>query len=445
MSFGEFVRRRHRAGALVVQPRMGFADPDRMRAGLVATRQAAAATVGTITLDSYTRIGDLGAVDHALSAGIGLNGYPIRSHPVATTRAMLHGVVGDDFPVQVRHGSAQPLEIVRAVLRAGLHATEGGPISYCLPYGRIPLSDSVRDWAATCELLASLREAGVEPHLETFGGAMMGQLCPPSQLVAISVLEALFFHRYGVRCVSVSYAQQTNPAQDREAIAALRRLCRELLTGTRWHIVVYAYMGLAPRTPEGARNLLAEAVELAVATGSARLIVKTVAEAHRIPTIAENVAALEHAAAVAGSVAPDVVEGDGGQVYLEAQALVDAVLNCAPEIERAMLSAFKRGLLDVPYCLHPDNAGRSRGYIDADGRLGWADIGSLPLGRIAEGHRRHALSSTSLMRALSYVQRTFDEDALDRRADRPALDSHEGELPGRMSDGHQRHGPRLPI
>lgn len=434
MSFGGHVWRRHRSGELVVQPRMGFADPGRMRAGLVATRRAAATTVGTITLDSYTRIGDLGAVDHALRAGIGLNGYPIRSHSAETTRAMLHGIVADGFPVQVRHGSAQPLEIVRALLRAGLHATEGGPISYCLPYGRTPLSESVRNWAATCELLAGIRGAGVEPHLETFGGAMMGQLCPPSQLVAISVLEALFFHRYGVRCVSVSYAQQTNPAQDREAIAALRRLCRELLPGTRWHIVVYAYMGLAPRTPEGARTLLAEAVELAVATGSARLIVKTVAEAHRIPTIAENIAALEYAAAVADTAADAVVpgggDGDGGQVYLEARALVDAVLNSAPEIERAILTAFKRGLLDVPYCLHPDNAGRSRSYIDADGRLGWADIGSLPLARIAEGHRQHALSSASLMQALSYVQRTFDDDR---------------ELPGRRSDGRQRPDPRLPV
>ena len=438
MSFGEYVRRRHRSGELVVQPRMGFADPDRMRAGLVATKRAAATTVGTITLDSYTRIGDLGAVDHALRTGIGLNGYPIRSHSAATTRAVLDGVAGDEFPVQVRHGSAQPLEIVRALLRAGLRATEGGPISYCLPYGRTPLTDSVDNWAATCELLAGLRGAGVEPHLETFGGAMMGQLCPPSQLVAISVLEALFFHHHGVRCVSVSYAQQTSPAQDREAIAALRRLCRELLPGTRWHIVVYAYMGLAPRTPEGARNLLAGAVELAVATGSARLIVKTVAEAHRIPTIAENIAALEHAAAVAdsaagsaaGSVAPDRGEDDGGQVYLEAHALVDAVLNSAPEIGRAMLSAFKRGLLDVPYCLHPDNAGRSRSYIDADGWLRWADIGSLPLARIADGYRKHAVTSAGLMRALSYAQRTFDDDR---------------ELPGRRSDGHQRPDPRLPV
>src|SRR5207253_1140899 len=56
--FGEFVARAQARGALVVQPRMGFSDPALMRAGLSATKAAAATTVGTLTLDSYTRVGD---------------------------------------------------------------------------------------------------------------------------------------------------------------------------------------------------------------------------------------------------------------------------------------------------------------------------------------------------------------------------------------------------
>ncbi|MEV8411548.1 methylaspartate mutase, partial [Streptomyces niveus] len=50
--FGAFVRRAHGAGRLVVQPRMGMSDPAVMRAGLRATREARATTVGTLTLDS---------------------------------------------------------------------------------------------------------------------------------------------------------------------------------------------------------------------------------------------------------------------------------------------------------------------------------------------------------------------------------------------------------
>ncbi|HEX6352591.1 methylaspartate mutase [Actinophytocola sp.] len=415
MNFGEFVEQ---AAQLVVQPRMGFADPARMRAGLLATRDANATTVGTITLDSYTRVGDLASVDRALRTGFGLNGYPIVSHSTQVTRAMLDGVESTDFPVQVRHGSPRPAEIFQALVAARLHATEGGPVSYCLPYGRTSLEESVRNWAACRELAPLIRESGVEPHIETFGGCMMGQLCPPGLLVALSVLEALFFYHHGFRSISVSYAQQTNPAQDREAIAALRRLCTELLPSARWHVVVYAYMGLYPRTPQGALELLASAAELAVATGSPRLIVKTAAEAHRIPTIAENVAALEHAAAAARPLTtPPLPDGDN-EIYREAHALLDAVLNCEEELGRALVTAFKRGLLDVPYCLHPDNAGQTRSYLDADGTLRWADTGSLPLSTMDGMGARRSVGSADLMAALSHVRDTFDALALARREPR---------------------------
>lgn len=414
MSFEEFVARRHAAGELVVQPRMGFAEPAAMRAGLAATKAAGAATVGTVTLDSYTRVCDTASAEQALRTGSPLNGYPIANHPQETTRAMLAGLIGPSFPVQVRHGSARPEHIFRAMINAGLHVTEGGPVSYCLPYSRTPLDEAVRNWSRACELLLGADLPGGRPHLETFGGCMMGQLCPPSELVAISVLEALFFYRKGVRGISVSYAQQTNMTQDREAVAALRRLCVELLPGARWHVVIYAYMGLFPQTELGARALLGEAAALARSTGAGRLIVKTVAEAHRIPTVAENVAALEYAGAVAREVQQGPVVDADNQVYREAYALVDAVLNSHEDLDRAIVLAFKRGLLDVPFCLHPDNVGKARSYLDSAGRLGWSELGALPLRHVVEGRHAAALTSSGLMSALSRVQHTHDAAALER-------------------------------
>ncbi|MCS0603060.1 methylaspartate mutase [Streptomyces sp. LP11] len=408
VGFGAFVRRAHDAGRLVVQPRMGMSSPERMRAGLLATRDTAATTVGTITLDSYTRVGDLDSARLAVLEGVPLNGYPIAGHERATTRAVLDGIHGPGFPVQVRHGSAAPQHIFRALTAVGLDASEGGPVSYCLPYGRVPLRDSVGHWRASCELLAALRDSGAEPHLETFGGCILGQLCPPGLLVAVSVLEAMFFHRHGIRSISVSYAQQTDPRQDAEAVAALRTLCARFLPHTEWHVVVYAYMGLFPETEHGAYALLGKAAELAVASGSERLIVKTVAESRRIPTVAENVAALEHAAAVAARTARAPLEGTGTQTYAEATALVEAVLALDDDLGRALLTAFATGCLDVPYCLHPDNAGFSRSYIDADGRLCWSDIGKMPLTGIADVRPARAITSDELLGALSHVRRRYD-------------------------------------
>jgi methylaspartate mutase epsilon subunit len=387
---------------------MGFSDPAAMRAGLAATRRAGAATVGTITLDSYTRVGDLAAVDRALAAGLPLNGYPITSIDPTVTRAMLMGIRGPDFPVQVRHGSAVPGHIFDALVALGLNVSEGGPVSYCLPYGRTPLAESVRNWANCARRFAALQEWGAEPHLETFGGCLLGQLCPPSLLVAVSVLEALFFCQYGLRSVSVSYAQQTHLAQDLEAVAALRRLCAELLPVPDWHVVIYTYMGLYPATDEGATRLLGQSARLAVYSGSERLIVKTVAESRGIPTVAQNVAALRFAGSFAPTDVTPIAADQDSATYEEASDLVEAVLDLAPDVGRALLRAFDRGYLDVPYCLHPDNRGRTRSYVADDGWLRWSDTGSLPVRRpVRDGN--HRVTSDGLLADLSYIRRTFDD------------------------------------
>jgi methylaspartate mutase epsilon subunit len=421
-SFGRFVTRAHQAGRLVVQPRMGMSSPGTMRAGLLATKRASATTVGTITLDSYTRMGDHDRARAAVAAGAELNGYPIVAHDVAITRGVLDGVAGLDFPVQIRHGSPGPQDIIGALIGAGLHATEGGPVSYCLPYSRAPLDASIRSWVRSCELLAGLAQTGVQPHLETFGGCMMGQLCPPGLLVAMSVLECLFFRRHGLRSVSLSYAQQTHPEQDAEAVLALRRLAAEWLPDVDSHVVLYAYMGVYPRTNGGATRLLADAARLAVRTGAARLIVKTTVEAYRIPSIADNVDALETAAAAAeecrrgaddtGTHDTGTGTGDTG-IYAEASALIDAVVNLRADIGRALADAFRSGYLDVPYCLHPDNAGRTRSYIDATGRLQWSGIGSLPIRGVVRPTGSGELTSDGLLASLSYVERKYDNASLE--------------------------------
>jgi len=414
-SFGAFVAHQQQAGHLVVQPRMGMSSPRAMRAGLLATRRADAHTVGTLTLDSYTRVGDDERARAAVVAGVDLNGYPITAYDAATTRGVLDGVCGPDFPVQIRHGSPCPERIFSALIDAGLDATEGGPVSYCLPYSRTSLATAVANWERSCELLAGLRETGAEPHLETFGGCMLGQLCPPSLLVAISVLECLFFRQHGLRSVSLSYAQQTSPEQDTEAVQALARLAAEWLPGLDWHIVIYAYMGVYPRTPNGASRLLAEAARLAVRTGAARLIVKTKVEAYWIPSIADNVEALETAAraAEAAQRPPVAAAASGTGIYAEARTLIEEVTALHRDLGRAFTDAFRLGYLDVPYCLHPDNAGRARSYIDSDGRLQWSRIGAMPLGDLVRPAGSARLTADGLLTSLSFIERKYDDASLE--------------------------------
>ena len=408
--FSHHVRGAHARGRLVVQPRMGFADLGTMREGLLAVGAADATATGTITLDSYTRVNDHDSARQALRTGAELNGFPLVAHGPEATRALLDSVSRPDFPVQVRHGSALPYPLFRAMVEAGVDATEGGPVSYCLPYSRAPIREAVEAWGRCCELIA----AQPEPmHLESFGGCMLGQLCPPSLLVALSVLEALFFREHGLSDISLSYAQQTHPGQDMEAIAALRRLAGERLAQADWHVVLYTFMGVFPRTPVGSFRILEESVRLAVRTGSERLIVKTPAEAHRIPTIAENVDALEFAASIAGDEAgrPARTGATDSGIYEEARLLVDSTLELAPTVGEALVRAFGRGHLDVPYCLHQDNANRSRAYVDAAGMLQWAEPGRMPL-RVERAASRRPVSAKGLLTMLGFNERRFDREHL---------------------------------
>jgi methylaspartate mutase epsilon subunit len=245
------------------------------------------------------------------------------------------------------------------------------------------------------------------------------------------MLEGMFFRQHGITDISLSLTQQTHPGQDLEALLALRAMATEFLSDVDWHVVLYAYMGVYPRTRQGADALLAGAVRLAVRGGAARLIVKTRAEAYRIPTVAENVQALEFAAAVAADAqpAPAIAATDTG-VLAQTRGLIEAVLELHPDIGVALIRAFQTGILDVPYCLHEDNAGQARGALAADGRLVWARTGRMPIdaGPAAD---EEPVSSSALLAALR-----FTADRYDRAAATGSLQEQEDRLerPGRPAN-----------
>ncbi|MEV0256359.1 methylaspartate mutase [Streptomyces sp. NPDC050732] len=410
--FAAYVAEAKNRNELIVQSRMGFTSPELMRAGLDAVRDAGPRVVGTITLDSFTRTGQFLRAGRAIAAGEALNGYPLVSHSDADNAQLLGGVDLAAFPVQVRHGSPRPQEIFRTMGRLGLTVSEGGPVSYCLPYSRVPLRESIDAWAEGCRILA---DGGRGAHLETFGGCMLGQLCPPGLLVALSVLECLFFAENGIRSVSLSYAQQTNPRQDLDAILALRALAEEHLVGVDWHVVLYTFMGVYPKTTGGATALLRESAELAAASGCERLIVKTTVESQRIPTIAENVAALRIAADAAHGV-PRSARLPGSEVLDEASALINATLSLRDSVGDSLHEAFRLGLLDVPYCLHQDNRNRTRTSLDSDGTLRWASKGNMPLPGTPPLHEPEG-AADRLLQMLSFNQHRFD--AVPRGRPRP--------------------------
>lgn len=419
-NFHAFITHAAQRGVLIVQPRMGFSDGAKMRSGLSAVKSSVCNTLGTVTLDSFTRLGLQECATEAIRLGQPLNGYPILSYSADQNRRLIQGIASHDFPIQVRHGSPKALDIFKALLEAGIDATEGGPISYCLPYGRVPLTESIKSWVACCQLFAEYSSYSHPLHIESFGGCLMGQLCPPSLLVAISVLECLFMQQVGVQSVSLSYAQGSSTDQDRGALAALRMLAEELLSQGSWHIVVYCFMGKFPETRSGAKQIIQDSARLAKLAGATRLIVKTAVEAHQIPSINDNIEALQWAATAA--VRDNNYErGAAGNitnirwhtevVYQQARAIIESVLNLSPDLAKALAIAFTKGYLDIPYCLHQDNKRDASAWVDHLGNIQWAETGSIPFPSYLKHtiyKNKQPLTSSDLLTMLSYNQIKYD-------------------------------------
>lgn len=414
-SFAQFVKETHAENKLVVQPRMGFGTLKKMQLGLQAVADCDAPTIGTLTLDSYTRVNDYVSSKIALENNEEINGFPIVTHGAFATRTMLEDLNANQFAIQVRHGTALPVDIIKVLLAAGINATEGGPISYCLPYSRLPLEKSIDSWAECCELLAAPRPDGIHNHLESFAGCMLGQLCPPSLLLALSIIEGVFFKRHGIKSISLSYAQGTNTSQDLAALSALRCLASEYLADIDWHVVVYTYMGVFPKTETGAKELIRTSARIAKFGNAERLIVKTPAEAHRIPTIEENIESLEfayHAAQEAKLESNDFLDSaEQEMLHLQAKLIIETVFDLHENLNKGIIIAFEKGYLDVPYCLHQNNKNKSRSIIDSKGYLQWADIGDIPFNNHLLNDfskRKIPITSDGFLAMLGFMQKRYD-------------------------------------
>lgn len=91
--------------------------------------------------------------------------------------------------------------------------------------------------------------------------------------------------------------------------------------------------------------------------------------------------------------------------------MILSTLNLGADVGTCLVTAFARGYLDIPFCLHPDNRGTAKSHLGPDGRLGWSDIGRMPLRGVAEVGTERPLTAAGLLEALSYVQRRHDLEA----------------------------------
>jgi methylaspartate mutase epsilon subunit len=402
----EVLRAAQDAGRVTVQPRCGVGGHAEMLALLRDLEAGAAPDILTITIDSHTRLKRFDSALRTLTNNpADLNGYPLVTHGWQRGRELNEAVRA---PIEVRHGSPDARILFQYAVASGITSFEGGGISYNLPYSKdVPLATSLRCWQEVDALTGELARLGLIVDRELFG-TLTAVLVPPSISLAISVLEAVAAAREGVRCISISYPQGGNLAQDVAALRAIPVLARRYLPdGVEVFAVLHEFMGVFPRERRHAEQLILYGALVARLGEAAKIITKTYHEAFGIPDTQANVDGLRLAALVNTdlldfvTVPEERVAEELDCILEEVGQIVEPVL-AEPDLIPAISDAFAAGRLDIPFSASKHARSEIIPRRDETGAIRYQAIGGLPLSDsvLRRHHRQLERHQGSDMRTL---------------------------------------------
>jgi len=378
----------------LLQPRSGVADP-RQQLELFRAFHAAGLRVLSYQVDSLTRNNNYAGADEMLresrKAGISLlNGFPVINHGVKPLRQVIGAI---KVPLQVRHSTRDPRLLAEISYAGGISAFEGGPICYNVPYYKsYPLADSIRNWRYVDRLTGQLHERfGILIDREYFG-TLTATLIPPCLAIATGILESLLALEQGVRCVSISYAEQGHRAQDIAAIRSIEPLAREAFVqmghkDVRIGSVFYQFMAAFPLMHDKAQNLITESAATATLAGAGRVLTKTPVEAYKIPSLADNlegIALAQRGVREAAGMRIDeaAVTEEMAWIRKEVPQILESVIAAGRgDLSKGVVVAFEKGLLDIPFAPSIYNRGETMTARDLDGAVRFIHPGRIAFDR----------------------------------------------------------------
>lgn len=387
------------AGTILVQPRAGVSDCTKQH-HLFAALADAGADVLSLQIDSLTRNNRYDEVERILKEALPdpnaaslLNGFPGVNHGVAAMAALTTAF--PHIPFQVRHSTRDPRLLAELTFAAGISAFEGGGLTYNLPYYRdYSPRHSVQRWRYVDELAGLYWSEHRIVIDREFFGVLTACLVPPCLAIVVNVFEALLAAQAGVKSVTLGYAEQGHRAQDLAAVRATRSVADHYLAAYGFddvavHVVWHQYMGAFPAQPEKAKQLLVGSAVSAARSGAVRLMLKTLAEALRIPDLEDNASSLrlvrETCSRERRLSAAELSDADRAEEELlvaEARAILDRALTDSDgDVVEAAAAAVEHGWLDVPFSPSQWNAGKVLPVRDTTGAVRLATRGDLPFPR----------------------------------------------------------------
>jgi len=385
----------------LVQPRCGVSLLEQ-QIKLFKTFKSVGADVLSYQIDSLTRNNNYTQAEEAIKEGreLGistLNGYPLINHGVAGLRRIISEV---DIPLQVRHSTRDPRLLAEISYAGGVTAFEGGAICYNIPYYKdYPLDQSVRRWQYVDRLTGYYHERwGIKLDREFFG-TLTATLIPPSLAIVVSLIETILAVRQGVKSVSLGYAEQGHGVQDIAAIRVMKAMAHETLNHMGYKdvqvsTVFHQYMAAFPENARRAEELIYNSAVTMGLSGATRVLIKTAAEAIKIPMLEDNVQAInlvKRGLADATHLMADEarVAEESAIIRREVEALLESVFMCGGgQLAAGVVESFRLGYLDIPFSPSLYNRGEVVTARDVEGAVRFLSCGQLQFDReLVEFHR----------------------------------------------------------
>ena len=389
---------------ILIQPRSGVSIlKDQIK--LFKAFESVGVPVVSYQVDSLTRNNNYIGVEEAIresnKSGVStLNGFPVINYGVSGLQRVVSEV---KVPVQTRHSTRDPRLLAEISYAGGVTSFEGGAICYNIPYYKdYRLNESITAWQYVDRLTGLYYERfGIVLDREFFG-TLTGTLIPPSIAIAINILEAILAVRQGVKCVSLGYAEQGNRVQDIATIRTLGKMAGDVIRNLghkdiQINTVFHQYMAAFPETYQRAEELIYNSAITAALSGATRVIIKTTAEAFRIPAMEDNLHAI---GLVMSGISDSVREGvdemqmaeECALIEREVQALLDSVILCGRgSITEGIVSAFRRGFLDIPFAPSIYNRGEVMTARDLEGAVRFLSLGHLQFDRELREFHEHKM------------------------------------------------------
>ena len=379
---------------MLIQPRSGVPGV-LQQTKLFAAFKSAGARVLSYQVDSMTRNNNYRGADEAIResrvSGVStLNGFPVINHGVPGLRRIISAI---KVPLQTRHSTRDPRLLAEISYAGGVTSFEGGAICYNIPYYKdYPLDESIKRWQYVDRLTGLYFERyGIRLDREFFG-TLTATLIPPSLAIVVNILETLLAIQQGVKCVSLGYAEQGNRIQDVAAIRMLQQMTEETVKNLGYkdiqiNTVFHQYMAAFPDTPQRAEQLIYQSAVTASLSGATRVIVKTPAEAYKIPTLTDNIHGLNLVMMGVSSGAQmqldeEQLAAESWIIRREVQNILDSVIGCGRgSITEGIVMGFRKGFIDVPFSPSIYNKGEVMTARDVDGAVRFLSFGNLQLDR----------------------------------------------------------------